>query len=227
MKTDSYNDKSAPVKYWDKEANGFDRIYAPDGSVKGVLNRIFRRDMEGRFRFALARACVASHPDILEIGCGSGVHTRAFLDAGASTVTGVDLSPRMLAIASERLSANPDYAGRATLIKGDFMSLPADAARPLNRTFDAATIIGVFDYIADPEAFLKKALELAPARVIATFPRDGTLRSHIRRVRLSLKGCPVYFYSRGRIEALAAACGASVAEMEIIGQLYCAEFNYA
>jgi SAM-dependent methyltransferase len=205
MKTDS--DSSA--KYWDKEARSFDSIYAPGAGVRGLPNRLFRSDMEGRFRFAMARINFASRPDILEIGCGSGVHTRAFLDAGASSVTGIDLSSQMLLIAAERLRAKPAYEGRAELIRGDFAR--EDFAARLGRTFDAATIIGVFDYIASPEPFLKKALELAPARVIATFPREGTVRARIRRVRLFLKGCPVYFYSRSRIEEMAQACGAAVA----------------
>ncbi|GHV44074.1 SAM-dependent methyltransferase [Synergistales bacterium] len=210
-------DSKTQARYWDKEARSFDRIYAPDAGVKGVLNRMFRGDMEGRFRFALLHAALDSRPDILEIGCGSGVHTRAFLDYGAATVTGVDLSPQMLGIAKERLKKEPGYEGRTTLIEGDFMSEGFD------RTFDVATIIGVFDYISDHGAFLKKALELAP-RVIATFPRARTLRALIRRVRLYLKGCPVYFYSRSDIDGMAAACGAAVSEIEVIGQLYCVVF---
>ncbi|GHS93880.1 hypothetical protein AGMMS50276_05340 [Synergistales bacterium] len=214
MKTDS----EIWAKYWDKEAMSFNRIYTDDAGVRGILNRIFRHDMEGRFRFALERANLELRPDILEIGCGGGAHTCAFLEAGAMSVTGIDLSSQMLSIAKERLKKINRYKDRAIFIEGDFM------IGEFNRKFDVATIIGVFDYISNSQAFLKKALELAPL-VIATFPMAGTLRALIRRVRLAMKGCPVYFYSRAAIDDMAEACGASVSEIEIIGQLYCAVFK--
>ena len=89
--------------YWDNEALKFDSIYSEDGKVKGWLNKLLRRDMEERYIFTLNGARLNSRPRILEIGCGTGVHSKGFLDGGASMVTGVDLSPAMLKIAAARL----------------------------------------------------------------------------------------------------------------------------
>jgi SAM-dependent methyltransferase len=208
-------------EYWDGEALRFDGIYNEDGSVRGLLNKTFRGDMEGRLRFALSHSRLASSPDILEIGCGTGIHTKAFVDSGAASVTAIDMSPVMLRIASARLNAPKNsnkYAERTTLIEGDFMKAE------FNRTFDAATAIGVFDYIEDSAAFLRRALD-ASSLVIATFPRAGTLRALARRVRLSLKGCPVYFYTREKLETMAVECGANISAYEEIGQLHCAVFE--
>jgi SAM-dependent methyltransferase len=203
--------------YWNAEAESFDSIYREDGSVNGWLNRLLRGDMEGRYRFALSAANPGAHPHILEIGCGTGVHTRGFLDAGAASVTGIDVSSEMLKIASGRLAGK--YDDRVRLVEGDFREVQ------FGRTFDVVTAIGVFDYIADSLEFMKKAAALTAGCFIATFPRAGTLRSYLRKARLSLKGCPVYFYTKERLEFLAQSCGTGVERCAVIGQLFCAVFK--
>lgn len=199
--------------YWSREAERFDRIYAADeGKVRGPLNKLMRGDMEGRFRFALRHALEMPSPEILDVGCGTGVYTAALLRHGARFVTGVDLSERMLDRARLRLE---DFSGRFELIRGDFMSTD------LNRMYDTILIVGVFDYIAAPLPFLRRAAGLTRGTVIATFPRAGTFRAWLRRARLTLKGCPVYFQTRSGIEALAATCGFVLKDYELIGQLHC------
>ena len=200
--------------YWNKEAKDFDCIYHEDGRVRGWLNQLLRRDMEGRFFFTLAGACLDSNPHILEIGCGTGVHAKGYLDGGAASVTGVDFSSEMLKIASDRLRSHGD---KARLIEDDFMK--ADFA---GRTFDVVTALGVFDYVADPGPLFAKAINLTKGRFIASFPRSGTLRSYTRAIRLSLKRCPVYFYSKEQLVSMAGECGARIEKHEIIGQLHCA-----
>ncbi|MCL1941000.1 MAG: class I SAM-dependent methyltransferase [Synergistaceae bacterium] len=203
------------VIYWNNEAVKFNSIYHEDGKVKGWLNKLLRSDMEGRYIFALKGAHLDSRPNILEIGCGTGIHTKGFLDSGASSVTGVDLSPEMLKIAAVRLGK---YESRFKLMEGDFLKLKFE------RAFDVVTAIGVFDYIADPLTFMKKAMSLTNRCFIASFPRSGTLRSRLRSIRLGLKGCPVYFYSEKQLTAMSDECGAVIAEHEIIGQLHCVIF---
>jgi predicted TPR repeat methyltransferase len=200
------------VVYWNSEAPKFDAIYREDGKVAGRLNKFLRRDMEGRYLFAVEAARLGAHPHILEIGCGTGVHAKGFLAGGASSVTGVDLSPEMLKIAAARLKP---YEGRFELVESDFMDTR------FQRPFDVVTAIGVLDYAADPLSFIKKAIGLTRGRFIATFPRAGTLRSRLRSIRLGLKGCPVYFYSEARIRSMAEGCGAAIERHEIIGQLRC------
>ena len=204
------------VNYWNSEARKFDSIYHENGRVKGWINKLLRRDMEGRYVFALSGADLATQPDILEIGCGTGIHSKGFLERGASSVTGVDLSPEMLKIAAERLK---QYEGRIKLAEGDFMNIEFE------RTFDVVTAIGVFDYISDPLNFMKKAMSLVNRCFIVSFPRSGTLRSRLRSARLGLKGCPVYFYSREQLRSMADECGARIEKYEIIGQLHCMIFT--
>jgi SAM-dependent methyltransferase len=171
--------------------------------------------MEGRYIFTLNGAHMDSHPHVLEIGCGTGVHSRGFIEAGASSVTGVDFSTEMLKIATARLK---EYEDRIKLVEGDFMNIEFKSA------FDVVTAIGVFDYIADPLNFIKKAMSLTNKCFIASFPRTGTLRSCLRYIRLGLKGCPVYFYSEAQLRSMALECGAVIEKHEIIGQLHCMIF---
>lgn len=198
--------------FWDKEAESFDSIYGQDGRLKGFLNRVFRKDMEGRFSFVLDNALEHPSPRVLEIACGSGVYTLAFLKRGATHVTGVDLSPRMLKMAESRLSM---FSGQYRLIEADFTKLS------FSDPFDVVTAVGVFDYIEDPALFLKK-MALCTRRVaIATFPRSGTWRAAVRFRRLQLKGCPVYFYDLETIKNHCSKCGMNIRKHEIIGQLHC------
>ena len=209
--------KHSGADYWDKEAVKFDAIYHEDGRVKGALNRLLRKDMEGRYFFTLAGARLDTQPHILEIGCGTGVHTKGFLEAGAASVTGVDFSSEMLKIAAQRLK---NYEGKVALTEGDFMTADFDG-----KTFDVVTALGVFDYVAEPLDFLKKAIDLTKGRFIASFPRSGTLRALIRSVRLAIKRCPVYFYSEAQLRSMSEKCAAVIEKHEIIGQLHCVIFK--
>ncbi len=58
---------------------------------------------------------------ILEIGCGSGRVLFQLARAGHS-VTGLDNSPEMLALARARLTRRADVAGRIRLVQGDMRS---------------------------------------------------------------------------------------------------------
>lgn len=60
---------------------------------------------------------------ILELGCGTG-RLAVPLAAAGYHVTGVDLSPAMLALAEARAAATPKAAGRVTWVEGDFTRVP-------------------------------------------------------------------------------------------------------
>ena len=211
------------AEYWNKQAEKFNSVYHEDGRVKGWLNKLLRSDMEGRYFFTLAGARLDSQPhrlDVLEIGCGTGVHTRGFVKAGAASVTGIDLSSEMLNIAAERLKGCEDSV---KLLEGDFMREDFTG-----RSFDVVTALGVFDYVAESLEFMEKAVNLTKersGRFIAAFPRSGTPRSFMRTVRLALKRCPVYFYSEEQLRSMAEKCGAAIESHKIIGQLHCVIFK--
>ena len=87
--------------------------------------------------------------NILEIGCGTGRHTKRILDAG-NKVTGVDISPGMLEKAKEKLGST-----NLTLIQGDFVS-----SRIFGGPFDAVVMSLVLEHIDNLHHFFSKVRHL-------------------------------------------------------------------
>jgi 2-polyprenyl-3-methyl-5-hydroxy-6-metoxy-1,4-benzoquinol methylase len=85
---------------------------------------------------------------VCEIGCGTGRHTLRLAQAG-NTVTGIDLSSGMLAVARQKLDGLD-----VQLIEGDVLTLA------LSREFDAVVTALVLEHIADPTAFFNRVAEL-------------------------------------------------------------------
>jgi malonyl-CoA O-methyltransferase len=78
---------------------------------------------------------------VLELGCGTGRHTVRLAAAG-NAVTGLDVSPGMLAEARKKLADTSNV----TLIEGDLLSTPLEG-------FDAVVTALVLEHIADLDAF--------------------------------------------------------------------------
>jgi malonyl-CoA O-methyltransferase len=82
---------------------------------------------------------------VLELGCGTGRHTVRLARAG-NAVTGLDVSPGMLAEARKKLADFPNVI----LIEGDLLSTSFDC-------FDAVVTALVLEHIADLDAFFRTA----------------------------------------------------------------------
>lgn len=76
---------------------------------------------------------------VLEIGCGRGVGIEILLSLGAEHVTGFDLDPMMVALATQRLAK---YGDHARVFVGD-----AEAIDALDSSFDAVIDYGVIHHI--------------------------------------------------------------------------------
>jgi demethylmenaquinone methyltransferase / 2-methoxy-6-polyprenyl-1,4-benzoquinol methylase len=101
----------------------FDRI-AP---VYDAMNRVMTAGLDGRWRRLAARAVVREGDRVLDAACGTGDLAVADAEAGASHVTGLDFSERMLERARKKASLE--------WVCGDLLALPfADAS------FDSATV---------------------------------------------------------------------------------------
>jgi len=84
---------------------------------------------------------------VLDVGCGDGTLARALARAGAASVTGCDIDPRMIAAASA--TAPPGSAIRYAV---------ADATRlPFaDDSFDVVTVITVLAFVADAEGAVRE-----------------------------------------------------------------------
>ncbi len=140
---------------------------------------------------------------VLEIGCGTGRHTRRLLDQG-NTVVGLDLSAEMLARARERCPG-------AQLVHGDILRLAPGA---LGAPFEVALSALVLEHVADlPRYFEVLAQHLAPGaryHVSEIHPQRaqaGRLAHFVDRATGSETWLDSTAHADGHLEAAAAQAG--------------------
>jgi 2-polyprenyl-3-methyl-5-hydroxy-6-metoxy-1,4-benzoquinol methylase len=211
-------DDVAPLsRFWNDAAVNFDKIYSgKKGPLARSLDRWLRRDMFQRFAWVMDRAGDVRGASICDVGCGSGRFVSALAQRGARRVVGIDLAPRMLALASGLVTAD-GIAERCEFVRGDVLSWDT------SEQFDLTLAIGFWDYTAEPSSRLQAIRRLTGRRFLSTWPRLRTWRMPIRKVRLAALGCPVYFYRPEDVTRHLAAAGFRVDRCQVIGQLYAFE----
>ena len=187
-------------EYFEERATTFDSLYINESRLSYWLNSTFRSAIYERFQIALNASGRITDKTVLDIGCGSGRYLVEYAKRGARRVVGVDLSPKMLDLA-RNLIIQEGVEDRCELVQGDFLQLD------IIHQFDIVLGMGLFDYIAEGQDFLKKMASVAGGSVIASFPGKSTLRMHFRRLRYRLRNCPVYFYSESEIQELSREAG--------------------
>ncbi len=202
--------EDAKVKeYFTRSAKDFDDIYEDRGSALArFANRFFRKGMRLRFEMTL-ELCGSEKKSILDIGCGAGRFTIPLAERGMDVV-GIDYSSEMIRMAEEYVKARNESGAtlRVTHLCCDFVS----EFDPKEK-FDVSLAIGVLDYIREPLPFIKKMKEVTRGLMITAFPAY-TPQAPIRKIWLSTKDCPVFFYTKKRIVQLYAAAG--ISDYEII-----------
>jgi ubiquinone/menaquinone biosynthesis C-methylase UbiE len=106
---------------------------------------------------------------VLDLGCGTGVVTRALAarDGFAGTVTGIDQSPEFIA-AAQRLAADDGVGDRVEYVVGDVHELDLPAA-----SFDAVVAHTLISHVRDPLAVLAEAARVVrPGGSVAIFDGD-------------------------------------------------------
>ena len=93
----------------------------------------------------LDNAEVGAGLDILDVACGTGVMFDYYLQRGAASVTGIDISPEMARIAAEK------YAGeeKIRVICGDVEEFQFD------RKFDRIVVYNAFPHFPYPKRLIK------------------------------------------------------------------------
>jgi ubiquinone/menaquinone biosynthesis C-methylase UbiE len=201
--------------FWDEEINNFDSIYSHQKSkLSNFLDSVFRWDMYERFNYTIRSSEPIAGKSFLDVGCGTGRYSLEFVRLGAAKVVGLDIAERMVEACRHR-AAEQKVGDRASFIQSDLMNYIPDHA------FDVAIGIGLFDYIKDALPVIKRMRKCVSDRAIMSFPRRWTWRAPVRKARLGVKGCDVYFYSAKDIENLLRAAGFTRHTIEQVGQLYC------
>jgi 2-polyprenyl-3-methyl-5-hydroxy-6-metoxy-1,4-benzoquinol methylase len=201
--------------FWNSEADAFERIYSHEKSnLSTMLDQIFRKDMYERFVFTIRNCEPITDRTFLDVGCGNGLYSLELAKKGAAKVVGIDISPVMI----ERCVKSAEKEGlndRVKFVQTDLLEYTSDAK------FDISYGIGLFDYISNPLPVLMKMREISTDKAIMAFPRMWTWRAPVRKVRLTIKGCPVFFYSRSKIDQLMKRAGFASWEVHRVGKLHC------
>ena len=201
--------------YWNAEADAFESIYTHRKSgLSNALDKIFRQDMYDRFVFTIENCEPVSGRTFLDVGCGNGLYSVELGRRGAGHVTGLDIAEVMV----ERCRRSAEKEGlsdRLTFLHTDLLAYEPDT------DFDVSFGIGLFDYISDPLPVMRRMRELTRDKSIMAFPRFWTWRAPVRKARLTMRGCPVYFFTKERVESLLKEAGYKSWEVARVGKLHC------
>ena len=208
---------SQVARFWNQSAFDFDKIYSGEKSRLGrALDSCFRRDMFQRFRWVLDAAGDVRGQTICDVGCGSGRFVVELAKRGAARITGIDIAPNMLAL-SHKLAGEEGVQETCNFVQADVLDWNT------NEKFDLVIAIGFWDYIADPLPRLHRIRAMTRGKFLSAWPRLWTWRVPLRKARLGLKGCPVYFFSRQRVHRLLKEAGFQVSSCTVVGKLFCVQ----
>ena len=121
--------------------------------------------------------------DVIDIGCGPGRYSVELANMGYS-VLGVDIAEKMIEIAK---NSNPNES-KCKFLYCDYLE------KNFSQKFDAAILMGFFDYINDPKIVFEK-LKKETRYVLASFPKKWHWLTFQRAIRYKIRKCPLYFYS--------------------------------
>jgi 3' terminal RNA ribose 2'-O-methyltransferase Hen1 len=163
--------REAQARLLEEEGDDPDEAAETHAAEEGSLEeRISLNQQRLGSVLAALRQCGAKR--VLDLGCGEGRLLSALLsDTSFSEIVGIDVSPRTLEKASERLrleSLAPRKRERIKLLQGSLMYRDARLSG-----FDAAAVVEVIEHLDPPRlaAFERVLFEQArPANVVMTTP---------------------------------------------------------
>lgn len=195
-------DPASGIKqYFDETAVRFDGIYSIDKPWRQkAIDAVFRKTVNQRYELIMAELRDVAGQAILDVGTGSGRYAVELAARGAS-LTGVDFSSEMLALAREA-ARQRGITHLCRWFQGDFLQL-----NNLGDHFEVSLAVGFFDYIRDPQPILERMARLTTKTLYLSFPKRWTARTALRKLRLTWNGCYVRFYTRAEIDRLLGAMG--------------------
>jgi ubiquinone/menaquinone biosynthesis C-methylase UbiE len=141
-----------------RDTAGFSEAPARDMAARLELRARAEDETAARDQY-LQLFGVAPGEHVLDVGCGSGVVTRALAQrvAPSGRVVGVDTSPALLVMARER-AEEAGLSGLITLQEGDCRALPFPDA-----TFDATLAVTVLTHVPDVARALTEMVRVTRA----------------------------------------------------------------
>ncbi len=194
------SETQAVANFFGSYAAHFDSIYGHTrqrNAWQKMIDRYFRRSMQLRFELVLQYAAKTDLHTILDVGCGGGVYCMALANLG-KTVTGLDIAAEMLELAQEKTKA---LQVKVQYIHSGYLE------HRFAEKFDAALLMGFFDYVQDPMPIFKKLEQEVASELWMSFPKAGGLLAWQRKIRYQQRNCPLYYYQLSDLKALLVQMG--------------------
>ena len=181
--------------FFDGYAHDFSSIYKEDTKKRSTFDKLmdkwFRQAIKDRFDKTINETKKSSIKSVLDIGCGPGHFVVKFLEQ-EKKVTALDIAPSMLEITKKRVQAMGKEE-EVTFILEDYLE-----HKPIKK-FDAACVMGFFDYVEDPVSILKKLLQEVNQEIYISIPGNKGFLAWQRKIRYNIRNCPLYLYSLERL----------------------------
>lgn len=178
--------------FFDGYAHDFSSIYKEDTKKRSSFDKLmdnwFRKGIEERFSKTISKTNKNSIKSVLDIGCGPGHFVVEFLKQGKK-ITALDIAPSMLEITKKRVQAM-NKEEEVKFILEDYLNYRPD------QKFDAACVMGFFDYVEDPVKVLKKLLKDVEKEIYISVPDNKGILAFQRKIRYKLRNCPLFLYSK-------------------------------
>lgn len=189
-------DEQKVKQHFEKSIESFDLLYTEKkGRLRRLIDKKLRYDNYERYELTLQECINIKAKRVLDIGCGSGRYCIDLAKLGAEKVVGIDLAEKSIQMAC-KYAGDSGVSNVCSFISGNFKEYTFDSL------FHISIAIGVMDYVADPVLLIQKMAEVTTEKLIMSFPSKSTYRMAIRKTRYWLKGCPLYFYDRNKIEKI-------------------------
>jgi SAM-dependent methyltransferase len=188
--------------YFHERSRRFSRFYRSER----VARALGRGPLFDRLRYAVDKAVDTSSKHVLDVGCGSGPLFAPLVQHGIR-VTGIEPADGMFELAQ----AEERRLGDLVVVQKRGWEDLTDADQ-----FDLAAAPGVFDYVDDADALLRR-LAGSARYVVGSFPTPG-LRTELRKIRYGRKGVRVHGTTAAGLVQLAARNGLHVADLHQLGR---------
>ena len=192
-------DVDAAQRYFSSFASDYHRAFEGTGDsfLHRTLNRLFRRKTF-QLRTKVVEEMLTRHglvgKHVLDVGCGSGEISLIAARLGAESVTGFDIVPDMVALASRQAAATP-WAGRLTF---QVRNIVHDSIPPS----DVTLIVAVIEYYAQIDELLRRVARGTGELLIVVDTRGPLWRRLMRYALARYKGFHLYYHPADEVSAI-------------------------
>ncbi len=197
--------------FFDEYSVDFNSIYATNGLLNKLINKLFRKSMLVRMQKTIDYCQPVKGKTVLDIGCGPGHYAVLFAQMGAKEVFGIDFSDKMIKIAID-LAKQKNIQQNCIFKVQDIYDLK-------NVHYDYTILMGFMDYIVDPKKLIKHVLNLTNETAVFSFPCSEGFLAFQRKIRYMFK-CPLYLYSLEKVTNLFANINGFSSKIEKIDRDY-------